>query len=116
MDRRAFLAAAGAAATWAGITVTLSSCSENGNPVGDGGDTPGDGDVAGSISGNHGHSVKITAAQLEAGGAVTLTLSGPHTHQVSLTADQVGQIASGQTVMATSTNDDGHTHGVTFAP
>jgi len=114
MDRREFLRNAGFVATWAGVAVVIHGCG-NGD---DGGPTGPDlqaGDVAGVIGSNHGHAVKITAAQLAAGGAVTLTLTGGgHSHQVDLTAGQVGQIADGQRVATVSTSTNGHSHGVTF--
>lgn len=111
MDRRTFLKYAGAVATWAGISVVVHACSGGGDPAAPGGQ----GDVAGSISANHGHSVVITAAQITAAGAVVLTLTGAaHTHTVSLTAPQVGDIGAGTQVSVTSTNDNAHTHQVTF--
>jgi len=117
MDRREFLAKAGLTATWVGITVRVTGCGGDG----DGGTAPDqnvpDGDVAGAISANHGHAVRITAAELTAGQAVTLTLDGPtddHTHTVSLTAQDVMDIADGTRVSHTSSNDSGHTHLVTF--
>ncbi len=111
MDRRTFLKHAGTVAAWAGIAVVLHGCSDDGGPTG----PAGQGDVAGVISANHGHSVVITAAQIDAGGAVTLTLTGAaHTHTVALTAPQVGDIGAGTQVSATSTTADAHTHLVTF--
>ena len=111
MDRRTFLKTAGAVATWAGIAVVLHGCSDDDGPAG----PAGQGDVAGAISANHGHSVVITAAQITAAGAVTLTLTGgAHTHTVALTAPQVGDIGAGTQVSVTSTSDSAHTHQVTF--
>ncbi len=111
LDRRTFLKYAGAVATWAGIAVVLHGCSDDGDPSG----PAGQGDVAGVISANHGHSVVITAAQITAAGAVVLTLTGAaHTHTVSLTAPQVGDIGAGAQVSVTSTNESAHTHQVTF--
>ena len=76
MDRRAFLRNAGLVSTWLGISIVLQACGDDSNPG-----TPNNGDVAGAISANHGHSVTITEAQLMAGGAVNLTLTGGgHAH------------------------------------
>jgi hypothetical protein len=111
MDRRTFIKSVGLVSTWLGISVFLQACGDD-DPV-----TPdtGNGDIAGSISANHGHSVVITAAQITAGNAVTLTLSGGgHTHSVSLTAQEVGDIGAGTRVEHLSTSDSGHTHTVTF--
>jgi hypothetical protein len=78
--------------------------------------TPTPGDVAGTISGNHGHTAVVTAAQITASNAVTLDIRGEatHPHSVALSAAEVGMIGNGQTVSKTSSNDDGHSHGVTF--
>jgi hypothetical protein len=120
MNRREFLARAGAVATWAAIPVAITSCgNDNGSP-GPENDDPGDGepeDVSGSVSssGGHTHSVRITGAQILAGAAVTLTLTGGgHTHTVSLTADEVGDIGDGVRVSKQSSSDDQHVHQVTF--
>ena len=109
MDRRTFIKSAGLVSTWLGISVFLQACGDD-NPA-----APPSGDVAGSISANHGHSVVITAVQIDAGNAVTLTLSGgTHTHSVSLTAPEVGDIGAGTQVSKASTDSGGHTHTVTF--
>lgn len=121
MDRRDFLARAGIAATWAGIAIRVSACGEDGYGSGpnDGGGSA-DG-VPGSISANHGHAVRVTQAQLDAGQGVTLTLDGPtddHTHSLSLTDAQVMDIAAGTQVQQVSSTGAGsggvHTHLVTF--
>lgn len=72
------------------------------------------GDVAGVVGRNHGHWVILTAAQLEAGEAVTLTLAGTHEHEVALDAAQVAAVAAGRTVALVSTSTNSHTHPVTF--
>lgn len=109
MGRREFVGAA-AAALFAGVSITLVGCSED-EPT-----APAKGDVAGTINGNHGHSVTITKVQIEAGAGVTLTLSGGgHPHNITLTAEQVALVKSGAGVhdgVTTSTN--GHTHSVMF--
>ncbi len=114
MDRREFLAKAGLAATWAAISVRISGCaSDEGNPLGGGNDGV-DGDV--TFDAGHRHSVFISDAAIAAGNAVTLTLSNSsgHSHQVTLSAQQVMDIGEGTQVVAISTNDDGHTHVVSF--
>jgi len=110
MDRRAFLRNAGLVSTWLGISIVLQACGDDSNPG-----TPNNGDVAGAISANHGHAVKITEAQLMAGGAVNLTLTGGgHAHIVSLTSGEVGQIGAGNQVSKLTTTTDTHEHTVTF--
>lgn len=74
------------------------------------------GDVSGTISANHGHTATITSAQLSAGAEVTLGFAGnaDHPHSVTVTAAEVSQIAAGQRVSKESTNNQSHTHFVTF--
>jgi hypothetical protein len=122
LDRREFTVAAVLAAL-SGVTITISSCggSDNGptsnptpgpNPT----PTPAAGDKSGSISGNHGHTAVITAAQLTAANSVTLDIRGQatHTHSVELSAGEVTQISQGTRVAKASSTDDGHSHSVTF--
>ena len=73
-------------------------------------------DVAGAISGNHGHTAVVTAAQITAANSVALDIRGTadHPHTLSLSAAEVGMIGSSQTVAKTSSSDDGHSHTVTF--
>ncbi len=54
----------------------------------DDGDDSGTGDIDGTVGSNHGHEVTITAAELDAGDAVTLTLTtgSGHTHIFTITA------------------------------
>jgi hypothetical protein len=112
LDRREFTVAA-ALLVLGGVTITVSGC-------GGGGDGPGSpsnpGDRAGTISANHGHTAVITAAQLTAGGAVALDIRGDsdHPHTVSLSSADVAAIAANRRVSRESSNDDGHTHTVTF--
>jgi hypothetical protein len=114
MDRREFLTKAGLVATWAAVSVRVIGCGEDdSNPM-----NGGDGSVQGIVEeeADHIHAVTITAAQLQAGNAVTLTLStnSGHSHSVALTADEVMSIAGGGTVVAVSSNNSTHTHVVQF--
>lgn len=74
------------------------------------------GDEVGAISGNHGHSAVVTSGQLQAGGALTLNIQGSatHPHSVALSGDEVASVRNGSRVSKESSNDDGHTHTVTF--
>jgi hypothetical protein len=107
-----------------GVVITVSGCGGggggggNGNPNNPNPPTTG-GDKLGSIAGNHGHVARITAAELTAGGALTVSLtvstSGvEHTHTVSLSAAEVVSIRDGARVAKTSTVADAHDHIVTF--
>lgn len=116
MNRREFLARAGLVATWAAIPVAISACGSD-----YGSSTPPPDDEQGDVTGNvgicdgHSHSVKVTAAQIEAGDAVVLTLTGSgHTHTVSLTAAEVGAIGERTGVTKESSDDRGHSHQETF--
>jgi hypothetical protein len=104
---------AGVVSAWAGVSVVLSGCSYDDDPVAP---NLNPGDVAGQVGSNHGHNVTITGAQITAGNAVTLTLAtgNGHTHTVALTGPHVTSIGAGGSVMATSSSTSGHTHLVTF--
>ena len=85
---------------------------------------PTTGDAIGSIADNHPlpHIAAITAAQLAAGGALTLSIQGQafHSHTLTLTDAQIKQVAGGcRTVQASSQDphSDGsgsHTHTIAF--
>ena len=118
LDRREFTLEAALAAL-AGVTITVSGCGGGGSsPTAPSNPIPptNPGDEVGTVSINHGHTAVITAAQLQAGDAVTLDIRGQsdHPHTVSLTTDQVMQIAGGARVSATSSNEQAHDHVVTF--
>ena len=121
LDRREFTRLS-LLAMFSGVTVTISGCGGGGS---DSPTTPNppattpSGDKVGAISSNHGHAVRITAAQMQAGGAVTLSLGGAvgvpdHTHSVDLTAAEVASVTAGGRVTKTSTTGDAHDHIVTF--
>ena len=117
IGRRRFTAA-GVLALLGGATISISGCGGGGSssPSSPSGPPAASGDKVGSISANHGHTAVLTAAQIQAGGAVSLGIrgSGDHPHSLSLTAAQVQSIAAGQRVSQLSTTDDGHAHDVTF--
>jgi hypothetical protein len=82
------------------------------------------GDVTGSVSDNHPlpHIVLITAAELSAGGALTLNIQGQafHAHTLTLTGAQLMQIAAGCRTAQVSSQDPhsngtgAHSHTVSF--
>ena len=113
LSRREFTLEA-ALAILAGVTITIGGC---------GSDSPSSpsptlspGDRAGTISANHGHSATIVAAQLTAGNAISLDIRGQatHPHTVAISQAEMVQIAGNQRVSKESTNNEGHTHTVTF--
>jgi hypothetical protein len=73
-------------------------------------------DVTGAVSANHGHSARITGAQLTAGNSLLLDITGSanHPHSVELGADELSQVANGQRVSKTSSTNSAHNHVVTF--
>ena len=106
----------GALAILAGVTITISGCGGDDSPSAPSPQPGSSGDEVGTVSANHGHTAVITAAQLSAGNALSLNIQGsaPHPHTVQITAGEVQTIASGQRVTKESSNDDAHTHVVTF--
>jgi hypothetical protein len=107
-----------ALAMLAGVTITISGCGDDddNNPTTN--PTPPATDKTGAVSTDAGHShpgVTVTAAQITAGQAVMLTLTGTtHTHTVGLTQGELSQVSAGTRVQKTSSNDNAHTHTVTF--
>ncbi len=124
LDRRRFtLATAMAMLAGVAITITEACGSSYSSPTSATGSTGGSGstgytggDKTGTISNNHGHSAVITAAQLNAGGDLTLNIQGTatHNHTVALSAAQLVSIAGGTKVAQQSSTDFGHSHTVTF--
>ena len=114
LDRREFTLQS-AMAILSAATITVSGCGGDSSPAP--GPTPGPTGSTGTISGNHGHTATISAAQLTAGNAIQLDIRGSadHPHTVELTAADVTQIGAHQSVSKTSTNDAGHSHTVTFS-
>ena len=121
VDRREF-ALRSVMAMLAGVTITVGGCGGGGGGTGGGGSPtqpttdPSTGDKVGNISADHGHRAVITAAELAAGGALILQIRGTadHPHTVPLTADEVVAIRNGQRVGKGSSDEDFHTHTVTF--
>jgi hypothetical protein len=120
LDRREFTLQS-AMAILSAATITISGCGGGGSspaptPNPNPNPNPGPGDVAGTITGNHGHTATISAAVLTAANAIQLDIRGgaDHPHTVSLSASEVTMIGARQTVSKVSTNDQGHSHTVTF--
>jgi hypothetical protein len=126
LGRREFTVASVLAAL-SGVTITVTSCgggsSYDGSPTTPSTPstptptpTPPEGDVFGSISANHGHEARITAARLADPMSVDLDIRGgaDHPHTVSLSESQVQQIADGEQVSTTSSTNQSHNHVVTF--
>ena len=129
MNRREFLRRSLAlpptvAGLWAGLSLAscadssdgganeseLSTCSVTGTCV-----VGGDFRVA--ISVNHGHTVTLTQAEVDAGAEITVDVvnNGDHNHTVTLTAAMLLDVADGLRLHVLSTGAaDGHSHCVTI--
>jgi hypothetical protein len=101
-----------------GVTITISGCGGRGeSPTQSSSPSPAaSGDKVGVVSANHGHKAVIIAAQLSAGGAVTLDIRGDadHPHMVELSAADVASIRDGRQVSKQSSTESSHSHTVTF--
>ena len=69
------------------------------------------------ITGNHGHTLMVPAADFAAAGDRTYDITGSadHPHAVTLTAAQRTTLLGGGTVTTTSTTNLAHSHDVTVA-
>ena len=69
------------------------------------------------IASNHGHVLAIPAADLDSTTDKSYSIqgSGTHDHTVTFTAGLLQMLKNGQTVMATSTQTNSHTHSVTVS-
>ena len=116
LDRREFTRLS-LLAMLGGASITITSCGGGGSSPGAPNPPQSDGNERGEITGNHGHSVTITAAQLQAGGDLTinLTVGTPeHTHYIALTAAEVATIRGGGRVSKVTSTEQAHEHTVIF--
>jgi hypothetical protein len=69
-----------------------------------------------TIASNHGHTLTVSQADVEAGTLKTYDIQGtsPHAHSVTVSPGNFTTLRSGGTVQLTSTNGGGHTHGITI--
>jgi hypothetical protein len=103
-----------ALAMLAGVTITITGCGDDDNTTAP---SPSSGNKVGTVSSSagHTHTAEITAAQLTAGNAISVTLTGgTHTHTLALSQSELSQINTGTRVQKESSNDQSHTHLVTF--
>ncbi|MEZ4796530.1 MAG: hypothetical protein R2785_05110 [Flavobacteriaceae bacterium] len=70
-----------------------------------------------NITANHGHSLTVSVADVNAGTEKTYNIEGSagHSHEVTVTAANFNSLANNQQVVLSSTNDNGHTHNVTIS-
>ena len=71
--------------------------------------------ILASVSSNHGHQADLSTADLTRT-MVTLDIQGSssHPHTVDLSMADLQVISAGTRASASSTNDAGHSHGVSF--
>jgi hypothetical protein len=114
LTRKEFLSTVVTAAAGAAGAALLVAC--GGSSGGD--DTGGDCLMNGttiSISGNHGHVLAVSKADIMLGAAKTYDIMGTadHTHMVTISAPAFVQLTSNTTVMTVSTTGLNHTHNIT---
>ncbi|HVV88595.1 MAG TPA: hypothetical protein VHE35_36375 [Kofleriaceae bacterium] len=69
-----------------------------------------------TIFANHGHSMIVSIADIQAGADKVYELAGTdHTHMVTVTASGFGMLAGDQSVTVRSTTDAGHSHAISIA-
>jgi len=121
LHRREFVASA--LTLLGGAAVTVGCGGGASSPSGPTPTPASSGNVAGAVADNHPepHIAVITAAQLGAGGALTLDISNSrHSHTVSLSGAEIAQIAAHSRVSAMSSTNphsggsEPHSHMVTF--
>ncbi len=118
--RRHFLTTASTSILGAGLLVNAVACSDDGETntgsgSGGGGTPSGCSDEA--ITANHGHSLAVPQADVDAAAEKTYSIQGdsPHDHEITLTAADFTLLAGGGSVTIVSTSDGTHTHDVTVS-
>ena len=80
-------------------------------------ETPGacESDPEEMISGNHGHRIDVTLADVADGEPMVYDIQGSssHTHSVELTSQDFERLREGGQVMVTSSITEGHSHEIT---
>lgn len=115
ITRKEFL---GAAAGGTVLLLLLQSCGGGGGDD-DNNNPPPSGQSCGAsgaaIAGNHGHTLSIPSADLDATTNQTYDITGTanHAHSVTFTPAQLQLLKAGQSVMVTSTTVSAHEHVVT---
>ncbi|MBJ6367084.1 hypothetical protein [Snuella sedimenti] len=124
MNRKTFIQKALGALLIALPAYAAISCSSSSDDSGNGGGGNGGGGqgnclqngTSSSIASNHGHSLTVSKADVNAGVEKTYDITGSsgHSHNVTVSATQFNTLKSNQQISITSTSGDGHTHSVTI--
>jgi len=123
MNRKVFLTKV-SAALLAGIPLlSLWNCSDNSEDEmdmgmdGDSSKSCIDNGTSISIGGNHGHSLTVSKADVDAGTAKTYDITGSsgHSHNVTVSSSNFASLKDNTSVNIDSTSGDGHTHSITVS-
>lgn len=114
LTRKEFLALLARSAAVAAAIPALAACGGGGDDDGQGTPDAGPG-CSDTISGNHGHVLTVTLAEVEAGNEKTYDIDGTagHSHSVTLTAAHFEMLAAGDSVTVESTSSGTHSHDIT---
>ena len=125
MDRKTFIEKSLAVLLIALPAYSLVNCSSSDDSSGGPEENPNnqgesdctDNGTLSSISANHGHTLTVSSADVQAGAARTYSIQGSssHDHMVTLTAANFASLQNNNSITVNSTNDDGHTHSVTVS-
>ena len=119
MDRKTFIRKTAGALLLAVPAYALLSCSsssDDSNSTGGNPDCLANGTNS-SIGTNHGHSITVSSADVNAGVEKTynITGNGNHSHSVTVSAGNFNTLKNNQQISVNSTSGDGHTHNVTIS-
>jgi hypothetical protein len=115
LTRKEFLSTVMNAAAGAAGAALLVAC---GGGSGDDDDTGGNCVMAGAsvnISGNHGHSMSVSATDVMMGVAKMYDITGSvtdHGHMVTISVGAFAMLANNESAMTVSTSGGGHTHNI----
>lgn len=124
MDRKTFIKKTAGALLIAIPAYSVMSCSsssdDSGNNQGNQGGNKNclqNGALASTISSNHGHSLTVSKADINAGVEKTYSIDGSsgHSHSVTVSAANFNSLKSNQQISVNSTSGNGHTHSVTIS-
>jgi len=118
MDRKSFLQILGGGLVTLPILSVIGCGSDDGAPAPIPEPTPTencDNGAIGTIASNHGHSLAVPVADVQAGVEKTYTIQGTsgHDHTITVTVANFTNLSNGQAFEITSTAGGGHTHIVT---
>lgn len=113
MTRNEFLRSVLGVGVGAATVALVAGCGDDGAATADAGNTCTS--PANQIGTNHGHTLTITLADVDAAVAKTYDITGTagHAHTLTITPQQFMQIKEGRTLNIESSNGLAHTHTIT---